>query len=128
MVTRPLPCLFICLGLLSCTSPKGRSDSKAAPDTTARMAVNTPRPSQKEPVLLFKPLDAALSFAGVWVNKVYFDSIRANRSPRLDQGITASCIIIPDSTLEATNMVAYFHDGGGTMVVVKDGDRYQFYT
>jgi hypothetical protein len=75
----------------------------------------------------WKTLDTVLSFAGVWVNEIYFEKIGKTRSPRLSQGIENSCIIIPDSTLEATNMVGGFHDGGPTMVVIKDDKRYQFY-
>jgi hypothetical protein len=75
----------------------------------------------------FKTFHTALGFAGAWVNEVYVDSIRKNRSPRLDQEINESCINIPDSTLKTTNMIYGFHEGGAEMVIVKDGNRYQFY-
>jgi hypothetical protein len=127
MITRPLISPFICICMLSCSSPPDSSSSSANPDSTGQIAVKAPPPVRQEAIPRFKTLDTVLSFAGVWVNEIYFDSIRNNHSPRLDQGIGKSCIIIPDSTLKATNMVAGFHDGGGTMVVVRDGNRYLFY-
>jgi hypothetical protein len=75
----------------------------------------------------FKTFRSALEFAGVWVNEIYVDSIRKNRSPRKDQGVSKSCINIPDSTLKTTSMISGFHEGGADMVIVKDGNRYQFY-
>jgi hypothetical protein len=75
----------------------------------------------------FKTFHTALEFAGAWVNEIYVDSIRKNRSPRRDQGISESCINIPDSTLKTTSMISGFHEGGAEMMIVKDGNRYQFY-
>ncbi len=127
MITRPLLYFLISLYLLSCSS-RGNGGGSGADSTRKDTAtVIVPVPVKQEDVPRFKTLHTALPFAGVWVNEIYFDSIRKNHSPRLDQGIVKSCIIIPDSTLKSTNMVAGFHDGGPAIVVVRDGNRYQFY-
>ena len=107
-------------GCWSCSSPARPANGSPVHDTVTSQAEQAPTPR-------WKTLDTVLSFAGVWVNETYFEKIARTRSPRLSQGIDKSCIIIPDSTLEATNMVGGFHDGGATMVVVKDDKRYQFY-
>jgi len=44
-----------------------------------------------------------------------------------DQVIYKSCINIPDSTLTSTSMIGSFHEGGPEIVIVKVGNRYQFY-
>jgi hypothetical protein len=75
----------------------------------------------------FKTVHIAIPFAGAYVNEVYVDSIAKNRSPRKDQMIEACCIDVPDSTLKPTSMIANFHEGGEDRVIIKDGDRYQFY-
>jgi hypothetical protein len=127
MITRLFLCLIVYTCILSCSSPTGLANSSANTDSAGKHAAKTSIIASREPVPHFKTLDTALSFAGVWVNEIYFDSIRNNRSPRLDQGIGKSCIIIPDRTLKETRMVWGFHDGGGSIVVVKDETRYQFY-
>src|SRR5258708_6440590 len=76
----------------------------------------------------FKKLDTIIPFSGVWVNAVYLQRIRDNRSPRLSQNVAESCIIFPGRTLQVTRMVGGFHDGAADMVVLKNGDRYQFYS
>lgn len=75
----------------------------------------------------FKTARNALGFAGIWVNEIYVNSIRKNRSPKQDQGLMNSSINIPDSTLTTTSMISGFHEGSSEMVVVKDGNRYWFY-
>lgn len=127
MILRLFPCLIVYTCILSCSSPTGLGNSSANTDSAGKPAAKAPLIGSQQPVPRFKTLDTALSFAGVWVNENYFDSIRNNRSPRLDQGIGKSCIIIPDRTLQETRMVWGFHDGAGPMVVVKDGQTYLFY-
>ena len=75
----------------------------------------------------FKLLHAPLSFSGFWVNEKYVINIKKDKSPRLSQDINESCISIPDSTLEVTNMISGFHEGSADRVVVKNGDRYELY-
>ena len=114
--------------LLSCDSPHDRKNNQ--PDTAKSSRADTAgvsRPTEEDGPALSHPLDTVLSFAGVWVNQVYFDRLARNRSPRLDQGIDQSCINIPARTLIETRMIAGFHDGAGSEVVVKIGNRYQFY-
>lgn len=120
MLSRLVILLSISMWLLSCSSSGDHEKSVPVSDSVA--------PSRKPAVLSrIKTPDTVLSFAGVWVNEIYVDKIRKSHSPRLSQGIMASCIVIPDSTLKETNMVAGFHEGGPQMVVVKIGERYQFY-
>jgi hypothetical protein len=81
-----------------------------------------------ETVAKSKRLDTLLPFSGVWVNAVYVQRICSNRSPRLDQNVAESSIIIPARTLQVTRMVGGFHDGGADRVVIKTGDHYRFYS
>jgi hypothetical protein len=124
MITRVLLSSFIILCMLSCTSPRDRS-SKSNPDSSVSPIASRSPSRRTSPD--FKTFQTALGFAGAWVNEIYVDSIRKNRSPRKDQGIRESCINIPDSTLKMTSMISGFHEGGAGMVIVKDGNRYQFY-
>jgi hypothetical protein len=124
MITRIRLYPFIVFCLLSCASPKDRG-STLNRDSSDSLVAGGSAYGKKSPD--FKTVHAALSFAGAWVNEVYVDSIHKNRSPRKDQGIEESCINIPDSTLMTTSMVGGFHEGGPEMVVVMDGDRYQFF-
>jgi hypothetical protein len=75
----------------------------------------------------FKLSHAPLSFSGLWVNEKYVINIKKDKSPRSSQDISESCISIPDSTLEVTNMISGFHEGAADLVVVKNGDRYELY-
>jgi hypothetical protein len=117
--------LLMTVSLFSCssTTPSGKL---AADSTAGAMKADTPKgqPVARHPV---ESEDTVLPFAGVWVNEVYLDSIRYNRSPRLSQGVEESCIILPARTLQVTSMIAGFHDGGPAWVVVKSGSHYQFY-
>ncbi len=124
MTTRPLLTPFIFLCILSCSSPRDRG-SRSNPDSSISPIAGRSPSEGITPD--FKTFHTALGFAGAWVNEAYVDSIRKNRSPRQDQWISESCIIIPDSTLEKTNMISGFHEGGAEMVVVKDGNHYEFY-
>lgn len=124
MITRPLLTPLIILCMLSCTSPRDR-DSRSDPDSSVSLIAGGSPSVKTTPD--FKTFHTALGFAGAWVNEIYVDSIRKNQSPRQDQGISESCINIPDSTLKTTSMISGFHEGGAEMVVVKDGNRYQFY-
>ncbi len=124
MVTRPLLPPFIILCMLSCSSPRDRG-SKSNPDSSVSPIADGSPSGRTLPD--FKTFHTALGFAGAWVNQIYVDSIRKNRSPRQDQWISESCINIPDSTLKTTSMISGFHEGGAEMVIVKDGNRYQFY-
>jgi len=124
MVTRTLLALLVILCVFSCSSPRDRG-SKSIPDSPV-LPIAEESPSGRTPPD-FKTFHTALGFAGAWVNQIYVDSIRKNRSPRQDQWISESCINIPDSTLKTTSMISGFHEGGAEMVVVKDGNRYQFY-
>jgi hypothetical protein len=96
--------------LFSCTSSgtKNRTDSLVLP--------------------AFKRLDTLVPFSGVWVNAIYTRRIHRNRSPRMSQDVGESCIIIPARTLQVTRMVGGFHDGAEDIVIVKNGDRFEFYS
>src|SRR5258708_10671000 len=74
----------------------------------------------------FKKLDTIIPFSGLWVNAVYLQRTRANRSPRFSQNVAESCIIFPGRTLQVTRMVDGFHDGAADSVVLKNRDRAQF--
>jgi hypothetical protein len=124
MITRALLSPFIILCMLSCASPRDRN-SKSNPDSSVSPIAGGSPSRRTTPD--FKTFQTALGFAGAWVNEIYVDSIRKNRSPRQDQGISESCINIPDSTLKTMSMISGFHEGGAEMVIVKDGNRYQFY-
>ena len=124
MITRALLSPLIILCMLSCASPRDRS-SKPNPDSSVSPIAGGSSSGRTVPD--FKTFRTALGFAGAWVNEIYVDSIRKNRSPRQDQWISESCINIPDSTLKKTSMISGFHEGGAEMVIVKDGNRYQFY-
>ena len=118
---------FFCICFFSCSSLSDQRSSRVSIESLSPISVSSDSPVIHQPVPRFKTLDTVLSFAGVWVNENYFDSIGKNRSPRLDQGIEKSCIVIPKRTLMETNMVGGFHDGGSAMVVIKNGNKYQFY-
>jgi hypothetical protein len=124
MITRALLSPFIILCMLSCASPRDRS-SKSNPDSSVSPIADGSPSRRTTPD--FKTFQTALGFAGAWVNEIYVDSIRKNRSPRYDQEIGEGCINIPDSTLKTTSMISNFHEGGEPILVVKEGDRYQFY-
>ena len=83
--------------------------------------------SQDAAVPDFKTLDTALSFSGLWVNEEYVKKLKKTGSPRASQDINESCITIPERTLQATNMVSGFHEGGADWVVVKKGVKYEIY-
>jgi hypothetical protein len=124
MITRALLSPFIILCMLTCASPRDRS-SRSNPDSSVSPIAGGSPSGRTAPD--FKTFRTALGFAGAWVNEIYVDSIRKNRSPRYDQKIGEGCINIPDSTLKTTSMISNFHEGGEPILVVKDGDRYQFY-
>jgi hypothetical protein len=124
MITRTQLYPFIVFCLLSCASPNDRG-SKVNRDSSDPVVAGGSAYGEKKPD--FKTVHAALGFAGAWVNEMYVDSIHKNRSPKQDQDIEESCIRIPDSTLMKTSMIFGFHEGGPEMVVVKNGDRYQFF-
>jgi hypothetical protein len=124
MIIRPILSPFIILCMLSCSNPRDRGPISNPDSSYSSIAGGSPS-GRTAPD--FKTLHAALGFAGTWVNEIYVDSIRKNRSPRQDQQISESCINIPDSTLKTTSMISGFHEGGTEIVIVKDGNRYQFY-
>jgi hypothetical protein len=124
MINRPLLTPLILLCMLSCASPRDRG-SRSDPDSSVSPIAGGSPSGKTAPD--FKTFHTALGFTGAWVNEIYVDSIRKNRSPRQDQWISESCINIPDSTLKTTSMISGFHEGGAEMVIVKDGNQYQFY-
>jgi hypothetical protein len=75
----------------------------------------------------FQTLDTIVPFSGFWVNELYINNIKKNKSPRLSQGVDKSCITIPDKTLQVTRMVAGFHEGAADMIVVKKNGNFYFY-
>jgi hypothetical protein len=86
--------------------------------------VGNPEAPKSDQLQNTQRLDTALSFSGIWVNEEYIHKIKVNRSPRLSQEVEKSCIVIPPRTLEATNMIFSFHEGGPDMVIMKDKDNY----
>ncbi|HEY0610232.1 MAG TPA: hypothetical protein VGD35_11265 [Chitinophaga sp.] len=121
-MNRILFLLLIACCTFSCAGPAAQQDA-VANDSLVLDSPSAEEPVQKD----FKTLDTALSFAGLWVNETYIHNLRKTRSPRNSQGVMESCITIPPRTLQATRMVAGFHDGAGDMVVVKDQDSYKLY-
>ena len=128
MVRRFRVVIFIMMGWLSCTSPAGSPERKPVDSPEHKPADSLiPKPAAAErPPLIAHPLDTLVPFSGVWVNDIYIRNILRNRSPRLSQNVLQSCITIPPRTLQITRMVGGFHEGAADMVVVKDGDRYEF--
>lgn len=110
---------LVFLALSACGSHSG-SDVRANPDSSVAA-------SPHGPDTVFRTLHVPVPFAGTYVNEEYVDKILKNRSPRLDQDVEKSCIEIPDSTLKVTSWIYGFHEGGGNLVVIKNGDRYVFY-
>jgi hypothetical protein len=134
MVKRFSAVIFIMIGWLSCSSPashdRSPADSAIKPaDSSGRKPMDSPDPklvaAESHP-LIVHPLDTLVPFSGVWVNDVYIRNILRNRSPRRSQNVQQSCITIPPRTLQITRMVGGFHEGAADMVVVKEGDRYEF--
>ncbi|HEV2483727.1 MAG TPA: hypothetical protein VGS79_28875 [Puia sp.] len=122
LILPALPALLV-LSVLSALSACGShsgSDVRAKPDSLVAVA-----PGGADTA--FRRLHVPVPFAGIYVNEEYVDKILANRSPRLDQEVEKSCVDIPDSTLKLAMWVYGFHEGGGNVVVVKIGDRYQLY-
>jgi hypothetical protein len=98
----------------SCSSPSSIKVEGTGADTIVR----------------FKTLDTTVYFSGIWVNEQYVNSVKGSLSPRqayVRENIEKSCIVIPGKTLQVTRLIAWFHEGGGDVVVVRDGERYQFY-
>jgi hypothetical protein len=88
--------------------------------------IDNPKASKSDQLQNVQLLDTALSFSGVWVNEAYINKIKVNRSPRLSQSNEKSCIVIPLKTLMVTRMIYGFHEGGGDMMIAKDGNSYYF--
>lgn len=117
--------------LVGCGSPS-RSD-KVVKDSVRVMVDSVSKDgvkvlTAKKVLPAFMKLDTVVPFAGVYVNATYLKRIRRNHSPSKDQLLTASCLVIPARTLRVTRMVSDFHDGAGDMVVLKAGDKWQFYS
>jgi len=75
----------------------------------------------------FRTLDTVLPFAGFWLSERYFNDIQKTKSPRQSQRSDESCITIPERTLLVTRMISGFHEGAADIIVVKNGDQYQFW-
>lgn len=116
--------LLLSVGCFSCSSPGTKAPDASAPVTadSGKRTVSAAAPSA------FIKLDTLVPFAGVWVNAIYLQRIRNNRSPRLSQNVEESCIKIPSRTLQTASMIYGFHEGSEGMVVIKEGDRYKLYS
>ncbi|HVV69972.1 MAG TPA: hypothetical protein VHI52_00215 [Verrucomicrobiae bacterium] len=108
------------MGLVACGAHQGGGAAGPKADTPVVVAAGGVDTA-------FRTVHVPVPFAGLYVNEEYVDKIRANRSPRLDQGVEKSCLEIPDSTLKPAMWVYGFHEGGGDVAVVKQGDRYWLY-
>lgn len=75
----------------------------------------------------FKTLDTAIFFNGFWVNEHYLLEIKKSKSARKAQGADESCITIPERTLQTTQMIWGFHDGGEDLLVLKNGNQYELW-
>jgi hypothetical protein len=106
--------LLLFLISISCLSSCSNTASKDSSDDA----------SENGRVTNTRLLDTALSFSGIWVNEAYLSKLKATQSPRLSQNIMNSYIIIPRRTLEVTRMIHGFHEGGGDMIVERNGDNY----
>jgi len=70
--------------------------------------------------------DTTIYFAGTWLSEDYFNSINKFKSPKLGQD-GSSFITIPDRTLKKTMMIENFHEGGPSLTVLKNKERYQIW-
>lgn len=73
-----------------------------------------------------KTFDTTIYFAGTWLSEDYFNSINKFKSPKLAQD-GSSFISIPDRTLKKTMMIANFHEGGPSLTILKNQDKYQIW-
>lgn len=77
----------------------------------------------------FLEIETDIPFSGIYVNEGYFNTLLETKSPRIAQESCYKCMItIPESTLERTIMIYNFHEGGGSLTVVKNDDHYQIWS
>jgi hypothetical protein len=103
---------LVILVISSCTSVQKKEVALQNNDTTVSSST-------------FKTLDTSLSFSGFWVNEQYATSIKKTKSPTGTEVPKTSCISIPDKTLMVTRIIYGFHEGGGDVVFVKNGKKYE---
>ena len=73
-----------------------------------------------------KTLDTTIYFSGSWLSENYFNSIREFKSPKKAQD-GSEFIVIPNRTLKPTMIIANFHEGGPSLTILKNGDKYQIW-
>ena len=73
-----------------------------------------------------KTFDTTIYFTGTWLSENYFNSINKLKSPKLAQD-ESSYIFIPDRTLKETMMISNFHEGGPSLTILKNKERYQIW-
>jgi hypothetical protein len=71
--------------------------------------------------------DTTIPFQGVWVNEHYVNDIRQGKPIRKSQDTATRCIVIPKRTLQQTNIIFGFHDGGESLVVVSNASGFFTY-
>ncbi|GHT31348.1 hypothetical protein FACS189434_00910 [Bacteroidia bacterium] len=77
----------------------------------------------------FKTFDTIVPFAGTWVSEDYYKCLIETKSAKKAQEITdANAIVIPNRTLQTTNMIYGFHEGSENIFVVKNGNNYEFWS
>ena len=71
--------------------------------------------------------DTSIPFEGLWVNEHYVNEIKSGKPIRESQDTETKCIVIPRRTLQVTRIIFGFHDGGQSLVFVKNGLEYFAY-
>lgn len=74
----------------------------------------------------YKTKDTTISFTGHWLCKDYFDGIRNFKSPKKSQD-NSNYIYIPDRTLKQTMMISNFHEGGPTLTILSNANKYELW-
>jgi len=68
--------------------------------------------------------DTSIPFEGLWVNEHYVNEIKAGKAIRDCQDTETTCIVVPRRTLQVTRIIFGFHEGGPSLVLVKQGSEY----
>lgn len=67
-----------------------------------------------------------MSISGSWLSEACFNSIIESKSPRKSQD-GSHYIVIPGKTLQQTTMIYNFHEGGASLVILKNNEHYEFW-
>lgn len=67
-------------------------------------------------------------FAGFWIGETYYNLLQSTRSARIaQQKSNESFIVITSKSTQPTRMIGNVHEGGASMVIVKNGKNYEFW-